>query len=234
MKLRLNCPECSKIGKATAVQVEPTNEGRFEATCDAGHHFKMSAGYHDFQILFEIGINAIRDGYYREAIGSFTASYERFLEFFIRIVVTASGTSPDEYDKAWKHISNQSERQVGAFTFVFLLTYQVPPLLLSDKQKTLRNNVIHKGKIPTRADCVKYGDDIMKLILSFLRKLWQSHQQDVIESINTKSFSVDSQGPMIFYFPWMTLPTNREPPAEGSYPNLEALLKGVGQAGGQG
>ncbi len=194
----------------------------------------MSVGYHDFQILFEIGINAIHDGYYREAIASFTASYERFLEFFTRIVVTASGTSAEEYDKAWKHIRNQSERQLGAFTFVFLLTYQESPLLLSDKQVSLRNNVIHKGKIPTRADCVKYGDDIMKIILNFLRKLWQSHQQEVIRSINTKIFSDNSQGPMVIFLPWMTLPTNREPPAEGNYPNLEALLKGVGQAGGQG
>ena len=74
MKLLLDCLECKLTGKAAVVRVEPTNEGRFEATCDAGHHFEMSVGYHDFQILFEIGISAIHDGYYREAIGSFTAS----------------------------------------------------------------------------------------------------------------------------------------------------------------
>jgi hypothetical protein len=62
MKLRIDCPECFQTGKASTVQVEPTNEGRFEATCDAGHHFNISILYNDFQILFEIGINAIHDG----------------------------------------------------------------------------------------------------------------------------------------------------------------------------
>ncbi len=128
MKLRINCPECSRTGEPSVVKVEPTNEGRFEATCAAGHHFEMSVGYHDFQILFEIGFNAIHDGYYREAIGSFTASYERFLEFFTGIVVNASGTNVGEFDKAWRQVGKQSERQLGAFIFVFLMTYRESPL----------------------------------------------------------------------------------------------------------
>ena len=227
MKLRIDCPECFQTGKASTVQVEPTNEGRFEATCDAGHHFNISILYHDFQILFEIGINAIHDGYYREAIGSFTASYERFLEFFVRIVVTSSGANADEFCKAWKHIGNRSERQLGAFIFVHLMTYQETPLLLSDTQVSLRNGVIHKGKIPTRADCVTYGNDIIKIILSVLRRLWKSHQEEVVRSINTKIVDNSDKMPRVIYLPWLTLSTSREPPNEVDNPNLEALLDGI-------
>jgi hypothetical protein len=230
MKLRFKCPHCIQTGNREIIQVEPTNEGWFEATCAAGHQFEASILYHDFQILFEIGINAIHDGYYREAIGSFAASYERFLEFFVRIVVMSSEGDAEEFDKAWRHIRNQSERQLGAFIFVHLMTYKESPLLLSDNQVRLRNNVIHKGTIPNRADCVKYGDEIMKIILSVLRRLWNSHQKEVAGSINTRMSDNSDKFPGVIFMPWMTLPTSREPPAEEDTPNLEALLDGVAWA----
>jgi hypothetical protein len=34
-------------------------------------------------VLFDIGANAVVDGYYREAITSFSASLERFYEYFL-------------------------------------------------------------------------------------------------------------------------------------------------------
>ncbi len=90
MKPRFKCPHYIKAGNRTIVQVEPTNEGWLEARCDAGHQFETLIRYHEFQILFEIGINAIHDGCHRKAIGSFAASYQRFIEFFVRIVVMSA------------------------------------------------------------------------------------------------------------------------------------------------
>ena len=231
MKLKIGCcPTCINTGKVTFVEIEPTNEGRFNATCDAGHEFDISVGYHDFQILFEIGINAIHDGYYREAIGSFTASYERFLEFFTRLITFCSKIDDSEIENSWKQVSKKSERQLGAFIFLYLITYKEAPPLLSTARVALRNEVIHKGKIPTRADCSEYGNDILKIILRVLRKLWKSHQYEVICSISQKMFPKDGPQVQASFLPWMMLSTNREPPAEGDEPVIEALLEGVAKA----
>ena len=131
---------------------------------------------------------------------------------------------------------NYSERQLGAFIFVYLMTYQESPLLLLseiEKLKPLRNDVVHKGKIPTRADCVRYGDDIAKIILSVLRKLWRSHQDDVVRAVNTKladDAADKGERSRVIFLPWMTLSTNREPPAEVDNPSIEALLDGIARA----
>ncbi len=227
MKLRINCPKCIGSGEQTVVKVEPTNDGRFEATCSAGHHFKTTVGYHDFQILFEIGVNAIHDGYYREAVGSIAASYERFLEFFIRIVAKKSEIEASAIDDAWKAVGKQSERQLGAFVFLYLTSFKEAPKLLPNSRVTFRNEVIHKGKIPDRANCIKYGDAVQQSILSVLRKLWATHQREVISSINDKAFPEGEPMPESFFLPWMTLPTNREPTEAGEERDLESLLEGV-------
>jgi hypothetical protein len=74
---------------------------------------------------------------------------------------------------------------------------------------------------------VTYGNDIIKIILSVLRRLWKSHQEEVVRSINTKIVDNSDKTPRVIYLPWLTLPTNREPPNEVDNPNLEALLDGI-------
>tara|TARA_R110002073_G_scaffold8027_22_gene44937 strand:- start:27230 stop:27928 length:699 start_codon:yes stop_codon:yes gene_type:complete len=229
MKLKLYCPHCSHSGDRSTIHVEPTNEGRYSATCESGHAFDIAVGYHDFQILFEIAINAIHDGYYREAVGSFTASYERFLEFFVRIAVGASEIEGIAIEQSWKHVKNQSERQLGAFIFAYLLTYKDAPDLLPNPRVAFRNDVIHKGKIPSRAEAVKYGDAVMTAVLRVLRKLWVSHQYEVVGSINAKMFPTNVQ-PTNVFLPWSSLPTNREPPNEKDAPSVESLVNSIGSA----
>ncbi len=67
----------------------------------------------------------------------------------------------------------------------------------------------------------------MKIILDVLRKLWQSHRWEVIGSINIKMCPEDDKKPTCSFLPWMTLPTNREPPTEDDARGLESLLEGV-------
>jgi hypothetical protein len=213
----------------STIHVEPTNKGQYSATCESGHTFEVAVGYHDFQILFEIAINAIHDGYYREAVGSFTASYERFLEFFVRIAVGASGINAEAIGKAWKHMSNQSERQLGAFIFTYLLTYKESPELLPNNRVTFRNGVIHKGKIPSRDESIEYGDAVMKVVMGVLRKLWVSHRDEVVRSINGKMFPSDVQFTS-FYLPRCTLSTNSEPPNENDCPSIGSLVESIGSS----
>lgn len=80
--------------------------------------------------------------------------------------------SKDEIEQtAWKHVSSQSERQLGAFIFLFTQHFKTQPELLSNDLVKLRNKVIHKGKIPTKDEAIEYGQKILELITGYLKKL---------------------------------------------------------------
>lgn len=208
------------------VQLEPTNTGHFEATCKAGHEFKLSAAYHNFQILFEIGLHAICDGYYREAIGSFTACYERFLEFFVKLIVRAEGIETELLDNSWSKVSSQSERQLGAYIFLYLLTFKEVPPVLSQSKVKLRNSVIHKGLIPTRIDSLKYGDAVSTIVFQVLRRLWSSHKDQVEYSAVSRMYESEDY-PHHTFFPSLALDTDKEPPSPGHQSSTEALVMAI-------
>lgn len=56
-------------------------------------------------MLFEIALNAIVDGYQREAVSSFAASIERFYEFAIRVLTRTSQVPRDIIESAWKAVA---------------------------------------------------------------------------------------------------------------------------------
>lgn len=84
MKLPIACMECVKGGTIpTLVTVEFRDDGRYETTCRNGHKSVVLLQEQKFELLFEIGAYAIQDGYYREAVSSFTSSLERFTNFLL-------------------------------------------------------------------------------------------------------------------------------------------------------
>src|SRR5690242_5124238 len=89
--------------------------GVYELTCEKGHLTIYGLQNFRFQLLFEMGLGAILDGYYREAVSAFASAVERFHETYIRIVAESNGTPAAAFDASWKHMRKQSERQLGAF-----------------------------------------------------------------------------------------------------------------------
>lgn len=141
-------------------------------TCSEGHENIIIIASHRYEILYLIGCRALIDGYYREAISSFSASLERIYEVFIKAKLISEGMSKDEIEQTvWKHVSSQSERQLGAFIFLFTQHFKTQPELLPNDLVKLRNEVIHKGKIPTKDEAIKYGQKILELITGYLKKL---------------------------------------------------------------
>ena len=141
-------------------------------TCSEGHENIIIIASHRYEILYLIGCRALIDGYYREAISSFSASLERIYEVFIKAKLISEGMSKDEIEQtAWKHVSSQSERQLGAFLFLFTQHFKTQPELLSNDLVKLRNKVIHKGKIPTKDEAIEYGQKILELFTGYLKKL---------------------------------------------------------------
>lgn len=151
---------------------EVNNTGVYEVNCSKGHRSKTIIDNIDFEILFEYSINAIADGYYREAVSSITSSLERYFEFFIKTVLRASQIEFAVIDKTWKNVSNQSERQLGAYIMLYSQTFGEEPLLLSsNKEVSFRNSVIHKGYIPTKEEATDFGNSALQIIEISLIKL---------------------------------------------------------------
>jgi len=186
MKLLIPCMKClQEYGQPTGefCRVEFCDDGRYEITCSHGHETITVLQQQKFEVLFDIGAHAIIDGYYREAVSSFTSSLERFYEFSIRTFMEKSESSDAVCQSCWKTISNQSERQLGAFIFLWAYCLGESPELLSNSQINFRNEVIHKGKIPTRHEALEYGNAILEVLRPKMRLLQQRFPEEVSKVI---------------------------------------------------
>ena len=158
-------------------------DGRYEMKCLKGHTSITFLQQQKFEILFDIGAHAIIDGYYREAISSFTSSLERFYEFFIKVVCISKGISESKVAEAWKEVSNQSERQLGVFIFLHLLELGCKPILLNSNKIKFRNGVIHKGMIPSEAQALEYGQTILDVIRPLLKILKENYSEAISTAV---------------------------------------------------
>lgn len=190
MKLSLACAKCMQDDLPNArpvASVEFRDDGLYEVTCPKGHKAITLLQQQKFELLFDIGAYAITDGYYREAVSSFTSSLERFYEFFIKAVLYNKKCSPDVVSQTWKQVSNQSERQLGAFVLLYVSEFGSPPTLLENPNIQFRNDVVHKGTIPSRSEAMAYGQavlDVIWPILSQTRKtLADGVQQTVLQHL---------------------------------------------------
>lgn len=180
MIIRLFCPVCTyeaaKGGIPSIIDTfmpvtEVRDDGCYEITCDAGHATRVALKNVKFEVLFELALNAMMDGYQREAVSSFTSSLEQFYEFFWRVTCTHYGIASAEATEAWKSVSSQSERQLGMFITAHLLLAKRAPKLLTNTEVQFRNQVIHKGVVPSRGAAAKYGDAVQGLINAGLSEL---------------------------------------------------------------
>ena len=122
---------------------------------------------------------ALLDGYTREAVSSFAVALERFYEYWVKAQLLYAEVTPGALDAAWKHLSAQSERQLGAFAALYLREYGVCAPLLPQSATEFRNKVTHKGYIPTRPETLKYGDQILQHMANLYRQLYKSRYAGV-------------------------------------------------------
>ena len=177
------------------IPFEAVNDsGLYNFTCAKGHKSKTYLINIEFEILFDYSINAIADGYYREAVSSFTSSMERYFEFFIKVILRSAGTEFENIDKIWKQISKQSERQLGAYITLYAQTFNdLPELLSTNKDVPFRNRVIHQGYIPSRQEAIEYGDRILEIIESSFIPLRSNFQEILEETFEHYSYQARAQ-----------------------------------------
>lgn len=143
-------------------KLEVQDTQSYSLTCDKGHITRIAMQQSKFELLFEMGCNAIADGYYREAIASFAASLERFYEIFIKASLFQNKVTNEEIEKLWKSVySNSSERQIGAYSAIYSMLNSSQPTLLSKKTIELRNKTIHKGHIASKSEAIDYGQQVI-------------------------------------------------------------------------
>lgn len=182
MRTKLICPECSRTTHGISDWFVETirDDGLYKGKCPSGHKLLIATQTLRYEMLFEIALNAIADGYYREAVSSFAASLERYFEFAIRVICHKENIESSAFDKAWKAISSQSERQLGAYIFLYLNALGVMPETLEPKMVTFRNEVTHKGLLPDREKVLEFGCAVYELVQGGVRQLRDTH----LESVN--------------------------------------------------
>ena len=158
----------------------------YHVVCERKHHTRVVLMNQKFELLFEMGLNSIIDENYRDAVSSFISSLERFYEFFWRVTLTHFSIGEKEIELAWKNMSNQSERQLGAYISASLLLNKRNPPLLKNKEINLRNKVIHKGYITLRDEAIGFGDEIKILLETELENL-RSLAQDSLMKVYERS-----------------------------------------------
>jgi hypothetical protein len=142
----------------------------FNLECPLGHKSVVIFNAPKFELLFDMGVSALLDGYGREAVSSFAAAQERFHEFGIKVLVAKQDVSKEQFLATWKLVASQSERQLGAYYFMYLLQFNAPPPT-SPKRVEFRNNVIHKGYIPTSTEAADYAEYVYDYIVGTLKTM---------------------------------------------------------------
>lgn len=182
MRIPIICMPCGHeepVPSFDTFQVEIQDAGLYVLRCPRGHETNTCLQEQKFEVLFDLGAHAIVDGYYREAVSSFAASLERFYEFYLSVLAVKAGIPEQQFTDVWKRVANQSERQLGAFTFVYLIEEQQIPPILPEKAIAFRNNVIHKGRVPTRDEAISFGCEVMQLVAPTLAELKAKHPEHV-------------------------------------------------------
>lgn len=182
MKLIASCFECTQergLTEDSILWVEIEDGAYYETTCLQGHKRAFILTAHKFEVLFEFGAMALVDGYPREAVSSFAVALERFYEYLVRALLLHGGVSPDRFEAAWKQVSAQSERQLGAFAILYLREYGKAAPLLPQAQIEFRNKVIHKGYLPTHSEAVTYGDAVLQQLAALYKELYNSRYAGV-------------------------------------------------------
>jgi len=212
VKLFMHCPECGIEAGQFVTDLIPQNDSRYNITCPRGHAFPVEILNFHFEKLFETSIYCIVNGYYREAIGAFAASYESFMRLLIDIIVSTRETDEASSQEAWKKIAKQSERQLGAYIYLYLIEFNSMPLLIPESQTALRNKVIHQGYFPDKEQCLTYGRYILASIRDAKSKL---HESDALMIATSKSLFRTGEflpeGGGMSYLVWPLIGLNRPP-----------------------
>lgn len=197
-KISVLCNECmdeyqknGEIELNFSTEVDLAESSLYSVTCQNGHKKEVTLSQFKFEMLFDMGVHAINDGYYREGYSAFSASLERIYETITKILLIRDGFPYENIKKYWKPLENSSERQLGAFIGVYGNAMKDFPKVLSSDDVKDRNAVIHKGKFPSKEDTIKYGQTVLDILNSLtdlmrgnLEKATENYKNELQKELN--------------------------------------------------
>ncbi len=185
MRIFLSCMKCSNEGKADKqYPAELQDNGLYKMICNEGHETVTCLQEQKFEVLFELALYAILDGYYREAVTSFASALERFYEFYVSVICIKHNIAQNIYQEAFNRMMKQSERQLGAYIYAYLLeNATLPKLLKDDDQVKFRNEVVHAGKIPSKQEALDFGQAVLEIIAPVLCQLNEGEKDPVQKAV---------------------------------------------------
>ncbi|MCW2338171.1 hypothetical protein M2337_002404 [Sphingobium sp. B2D3A] len=179
MKLEFQCWKCGEgtPGRRVTAPFNESSVYRFE--CAHGHVHEIVLAQLRFEVLAETGMQALVDGYYRDAVASFAAALERVYQLYCEIISRSKGTDPAMFEGTWKLVASQSERQLGMFIGLYFLENGSAPPQLPRKCVELRNKVIHQGLLPTEDDAIAFGQAVVDLVQPVLNAMMPRYTKEI-------------------------------------------------------
>lgn len=166
------CRECSDTPTGGDCTFAIGEDATINAKCPAGHEVRGVVQNPKRELLFDLGMRALVDGYYREAIMNMASALESTYATFALAAARFAAGVPDNTDEpgllkarersetlhAWW--AKQSERQLGACIAAYtMLTGTVPDWQKeAEKNAKVRNDVVHSGVVPTEAQARAYAE----------------------------------------------------------------------------
>ena len=185
--------EAGRLPSLKSYEILTPDTGIALFECNQHHHNAVLIQEQTFEILLELAIENLVDKYYREAIFNFAAAQERCFEFFCELISFEKQISADNFSQCWKIYKNSSERQLGAFYFLYLMRFNVP-FEYNQKKSELRNNVIHKGEIATKDNAFEYGIYILNNIYNIIEAITENISPKILnEFISIKNTEKSSK-----------------------------------------
>lgn len=201
MKLFIPCMEClnekiiegncctnetkvdNDISAFNFQNIEIHDDDLYELKCKKGHKTYLFLQNEKFEVLFDMGLSAFLEGYKQESVACIHASMERFHEWCVKVFLLHSKIDISDYEKTWKFVKKQSERQLGSFYFLYLYTFRDVPELFDEAKTGFRNRVIHNGEIPNLEELYEYIDYVFNYIRRILKKMKQQFEETIMEVI---------------------------------------------------
>ena len=115
MKIKLFCnkceePTCAESNKIMVVvphgkqySIEITDKLLYEFSCKNGHLNRFFITNTKYELLFDMGLCAYLNGFYREAVLDFAASLERFYENCINIFLIERYLNQNAYGEKYQY-----------------------------------------------------------------------------------------------------------------------------------
>lgn len=176
-----------EIGDVTAIaerrpvvirHMDYTDDGVYQIKWPEGHTTVTVLQNPKFSVLMEFCVEAVCDEYYREGLLDAMSALDAYMDFHIEVMLKAQEIGKEPREDLLKLVSTSDQRRIGCFLACETMGGHKPEYLPS-KVVTMRNNVVHKGYIPTPQEVLEQIKDILNYIIPRYKRLEANFQKQI-------------------------------------------------------